>query len=60
VPAVQRSKKGAQAEADALCCLTESCMAAYLCLSATERKRLHSIARTCELGAWWFWPRTRH
>ena len=25
-------------------------------LSNTERKRLHSIAHTCEPGAWWFWP----
>jgi hypothetical protein len=33
-------------------------------LSNTERKRLHSIAHTCEPlgghGAWWFWPRRRH
>ena len=32
----------------------------WLNLSNTERKRLHSIAHTCEPGAWWFWPRRRH
>ena len=33
-------------------------------LSNSERKRFHSIARTCGLpgehGGWWFWPRRSH
>ncbi|MGA8971376.1 MAG: hypothetical protein WB499_19350, partial [Pseudolabrys sp.] len=28
--------------------------------SATQRKRLHAIAHTCDAGERWFWPRRHH